>query len=270
VDWNLSRSRFWGTPLPIWRTEDAVEELCIGSLAELKEKLLEAVTHGKGILTPGQIEKNHLMIGNISDGKADLHRPYVDDIVLLSSDKRPMLREPDLIDVWFDSGAMPYAQWHWPFEGKEIFDKSFPADFISEGVDQTGAGSSRCTPLPACSSTTWPFKNVVSTGLVLDKNGEKMSKRKGNVINPFDTLNKYGPDATRWYMVVNAPPWDNLRFNLDGITEVQRKFFGTLFNTYQFYALYANLDNFRVDAAVPCPWRSVPKWTAGSSRCCKR
>ncbi|MBD0256920.1 MAG: isoleucine--tRNA ligase [Cytophagales bacterium] len=259
VDWNLSRSRFWGTPLPIWRTEDGVEELCVGSLAELKEKLLEAVAHGKGILTAEQIDSNHRMIGNISDGKADLHRPYVDDIVLLSTDKRPMLREPDLIDVWFDSGAMPYAQWHWPFEGKETFEKSFPADFISEGVDQTRGWFFTLHAIAGMLFDDVAFKNVVSTGLVLDKNGEKMSKRKGNVINPFDTLNKYGPDATRWYMVVNAPPWDNLRFNLDGITEVQRKFFGTLFNTYQFYALYANLDTFRVEAQNTVPVAGRPE-----------
>ncbi|HEX8532216.1 MAG TPA: isoleucine--tRNA ligase, partial [Cytophagales bacterium] len=259
VDWNLSRSRFWGTPLPIWRTDDGVEELCIGSLAELKEKLLEAVAHGKGILTAEQIDNNNRMIGNISDGKADLHRPYVDDIVLLSPDKRPMLREPDLIDVWFDSGAMPYAQWHWPFEGQETFAKSFPADFISEGVDQTRGWFFTLHAIAGMLFDDVAFKNVVSTGLVLDKNGEKMSKRKGNVINPFDTLSKYGPDATRWYMVVNAPPWDNLRFNLDGITEVQRKFFGTLFNTYQFYALYANLDSFRVEAGDAVPVAKRPE-----------
>ena len=259
VDWNLSRSRFWGTPLPIWRTEDGVEEICIGSLAELKEKLQDAVDRGKDVLTDDQVIDNTTMIRRINNGEADLHRPYVDNIVLLSTDKRPMLREPDLIDVWFDSGAMPYAQWHWPFEGKETFDKSFPADFISEGVDQTRGWFFTLHAIAGMLFDEVAFRNVVSTGLVLDKNGEKMSKRKGNVINPFDTLNKYGPDATRWYMVVNAPPWDNLRFNLDGITEVQRKFFGTLFNTYQFYALYANLDSFRVDANNTIPVAQRPE-----------
>ncbi len=259
VDWNLSRSRFWGTPLPIWKTEDSTEEICIGSLAELEEKLMEAVSHGKGILTPEQLEKNNLMILKINQGQADLHRPYVDDIVLLSPGRRPMYREPDLIDVWFDSGAMPYAQWHYPFENKDVFSKNFPADFISEGVDQTRGWFFTLHAIAGMLFDSVAFKNVVSTGLVLDKNGEKMSKRKGNVINPFMALDKYGPDAIRWYMVVNAPPWDNLRFNLDGVTEVQRKFFGTLFNTYQFYALYANLDDFRVDETNIIPVEKRPE-----------
>ncbi len=259
VDWNLSRSRFWGTPLPVWRTEDGTREICIGSLAELNEKLMQAVSNGKGVLSEDQLRKNNGMLLKISQGQADLHRPYVDDIFLLSADGRPMFREPDLIDVWFDSGAMPYAQWHYPFENKDIFSKSFPADFISEGVDQTRGWFFTLHAIAGLLFDEVAFKNVVSTGLVLDKNGEKMSKRKGNVINPFEALAKYGPDATRWYMVVNAPPWDNLRFNPEGITEVQRKFFGTLFNTWQFYALYANLDSFRVDKKDPVPVQDRPE-----------
>ncbi|HSZ26164.1 MAG TPA: isoleucine--tRNA ligase [Cytophagaceae bacterium] len=241
VDWNLSRSRYWGTPLPIWRTEDGTEEKCIGSQEELKneiEKANKTLDNSKFKTQNSKLE--------------DLHRPYVDNIVLVSDSGKPMFRETDLIDVWFDSGAMPYAQWHYPFENKEIFRKSYPADFISEGVDQTRGWFFTLHAIAGMLFDSVAFKNVVSTGLVLDKNGEKMSKRKGNVINPFDTLDKYGPDATRWYMISNAPPWDNLKFNLDGVTEVQRRFFGTLYNTYAFFALYANLDNFCfAEAEVP-------------------
>jgi isoleucyl-tRNA synthetase len=238
VDWNLSRSRYWGTPLPIWRSENGTEEICIGSLAELKAEVEKAVEAG-------------FMQGTIGDD-FDLHRPYVDDIILVSASGKKMYREPDLIDVWFDSGAMPYAQWHYPFENKEIFEKNFPADFISEGVDQTRGWFFTLHAIAGLLYDSVAFENVVSTGLVLDKNGEKMSKRKGNVISPFDTLNQYGADATRWYMIANANPWDNLKFNLEGVQEVQRKFLGTLQNTYSFFALYANLDGFTFkEDAIP-------------------
>jgi len=242
VDWNLSRSRYWGTPLPIWRTEDGSEEKCIGSQQELKE----------------EIEKANKTLNKTQPSKLeDLHRPYVDNVVLVSNSGKPMYRESDLIDVWFDSGAMPYAQWHYPFENKDIFTKSYPADFISEGVDQTRGWFFTLHAIAGMLFDSVAFKNVVSTGLVLDKNGEKMSKRKGNVINPFETIEKYGPDATRWYMIGNAPPWDNLKFNLDGVGEVQRRFFGTLYNTYAFFALYANLDNFSfAEAEVPLAKRT--------------
>jgi len=229
VDWNLSRSRYWGTPLPIWRTEDGKEEKCIGSLKELHDEIVAA---------------NKALGKNQNPDVEDLHRPYVDEVILASSTGKPMFREPDLIDVWFDSGAMPYAQWHYPFENKDIFNKNYPADFISEGVDQTRGWFFTLHAIAVLLFDSVAFKNVVSTGLVLDKNGNKMSKRHGNVINPFETIGTYGPDATRWYMIVNAPPWDNLKFNLDGVVEVQRRFFGTLQNTYSFFALYANLDNF--------------------------
>lgn len=228
VDWNLSRSRYWGTPLPIWRTEDSKEEICIGSIEELHAEMAKATAAGF---------KNPVSID-------DLHRPYVDDITLVSPSSKPMYRETDLIDVWFDSGAMPYAQWHYPFENQDVFEKSFPADFISEGVDQTRGWFFTLHAIAGMLFDSVAFKNVVSTGLVLDKNGNKMSKRVGNVVNPFETIATYGPDATRWYMIANSSPWDNLKFNLDGITEVQRKFFGTLQNTYNFFALYANLDDF--------------------------
>jgi isoleucyl-tRNA synthetase len=245
VDWNLSRSRYWGTPLPIWRTEDGKEEICIGSVAQLSEEIGKAVSAGLMQTNPAQ------------SPDFDLHRPFVDDIKLVSASGQPMYREPDLIDVWFDSGAMPYAQWHYPFENAEVFKKNFPADFISEGVDQTRgwfftlhALASMLSDEPEFGGKATPaFLNVVSTGLVLDKDGEKMSKRKGNVINPFEAIRKYGPDPVRWYMITNSNPWDNLRFNLDGITEVRNKFFGTLANTYNFFALYANIDGFRMDAA---------------------
>jgi isoleucyl-tRNA synthetase len=228
VDWNLSRSRYWGTPLPIWRTEDGKEEKCIGSVAELRQ----------------EIEKANKALGKNQTEPQDLHRPFVDEVILLSDSGKPMTRETDLIDVWFDSGAMPYAQWHWPFENENTFENNFPADFISEGVDQTRGWFFTLHAIAVMLFDSISFKNVISTGLVLDKTGNKMSKRLGNVVNPFETLDKYGPDATRWYMIANAPPWDNLKFNLEGVAEVQRRFFGTLQNTYSFFALYANLDNF--------------------------
>ena len=242
VDWNLSRSRYWGTPLPIWRTEDAAEEVCIGSIEELVVGLKAALVSGK--LSAQQAAGNEAFLKAVEEGKADLHRPYVDDIFLVSSTGQIMQRESDLIDVWFDSGAMPFAQWHYPFENKEIFEKSYPADFISEGVDQTRGWFFTLHAISSMVEDSVAFKNVVATGLVLDKNGNKMSKRLGNAIDPFDTLKKYGADPTRWYMITNAQPWDNLKFDLAGITEVRNKFFGTLTNTYNFFALYANLDGF--------------------------
>ncbi|MBN8703967.1 MAG: isoleucine--tRNA ligase [Bacteroidetes bacterium] len=236
-DWNLSRSRFWGIPLPIWRTKDGSEEKCIGSIEELTKELDKAKE--KGIDSKFDIHASTF----------DLHRPYVDDIILVSSKGEPMYRETDLIDVWFDSGAMPYAQLHYPFENKELIDdkKYFPADFIAEGVDQTRGWFFTLHAIATMCFDSVAFKNVVSNGLVLDKNGNKMSKRLGNGIDPYQTLEKYGPDATRWYMITNASPWDNLKFDLEGIAEAQRKFFGTLYNTYTFFALYANIDNFQFD-----------------------
>jgi isoleucyl-tRNA synthetase len=233
VDWNLSRSRYWGTPLPIWRTEDGKEEKCIGSVEELKKEIEKA----NKSLDPKTYKTQNSTL-------ADLHRPYVDNVVLVSDSGKPMLRETDLIDVWFDSGAMPYAQWHYPFENKETFEKNYPADFIAEGVDQTRGWFFTLHAIAVMLFDSVAFKNVIANGLVLDKNGNKMSKRLGNAIDPFETISKYGPDATRWYMIANAPPWDNLKFNIDGVAEVQRRFFGTLHNTYSFFALYSNLDNF--------------------------
>jgi len=234
VDWNLSRSRYWGTPLPIWRTQDRTEEICIGSIAELKAEIDKAVA--AEIMTHNPYANGE---------KVDLHRPYVDDIFLVSPSGQPMYREPDLIDVWFDSGAMPYAQWHYPFENQEVFAKNFPADFIAEGVDQTRGWFFTLHALAVMLEDSVAFKNVIANGLVLDKNGNKMSKRLGNAVDPFDTIAKYGPDATRWYMIANSSPWDNLKFDQAGIVEAQRKFFGTLYNTYSFFALYANLDGFQ-------------------------
>jgi len=236
VDWNLSRSRFWGTPLPIWRTKDNKEEICIGSLEELKAEMAKSVS--AGFQNPESAIARH---------QFDLHRPYVDEIVLVSPSGQPMYREPDLIDVWFDSGAMPYAQWHYPFENREVFKKSFPADFIAEGVDQTRGWFFTLHAIAAMVSDSVAFKNVISNGLVLDKNGNKMSKSKGNVVNPFETIGKFGPDVVRWYMMENAPPWENLKFDKEGIAETQRRFFGTLLNTYSFFVLYANIDGFIKD-----------------------
>ena len=236
VDWNLSRSRFWGTPLPIWRTEDEKEEICIGSVQQLTTEYEKAIAHGFNM---------HKKI-NIKDGKLDidLHKPFVDDIELVSPTGKKMNRVSDLIDVWFDSGAMPFAQWHYPFENKNDMDLKYPADFIAEGVDQTRGWFYTLHTISVLLNDKIAYKNVMSNGLVLDKNGNKMSKRLGNVINPFETIEKFGADATRWYLITNASPWDNLKFDLSGIQEVQRKFFGTFYNTYQFFAMYANVDSF--------------------------
>ena len=261
VDWNLSRSRFWGTPLPIWRSESG-EEICIGSVAELTEQVQKA--QATVVLTEEQRTKNSQYLEKTKSGALDLHRPYVDEVYFVSESGKVMQREPDLIDVWFDSGAMPYAQWHYPFENKEKIDghTAFPADFISEGVDQTRGWFFTLHAIAGMLFDSVAFKNVVSTGLVLDKNGNKMSKRLGNAVDPFATLNQYGPDATRWYMITNAEPWDNLKFNVDGIGEVQRKLFGTLSNTYNFFALYANLDQFSfAGRTVPVAERSeLDRW----------
>ncbi|HTM99386.1 MAG TPA: isoleucine--tRNA ligase [Pedobacter sp.] len=247
VDWNLSRSRYWGTPLPIWRTADGLEEKCIGSIAELNTAIQQSIAAG---FMPVGFELK------------DMHRPYVDDVILVSSKGEKMTRELDLIDVWFDSGAMPYAQWHFPFENVAEFENAYPADFIAEGVDQTRGWFFTLHAIAVMLSESSDeikainqhvnnlgvaYKNVVSNGLVLDKNGNKMSKRLGNAVDPFSTINTYSADATRWYMISNASPWDNLKFNLDGLDEVRRKFFGTLYNTYSFFALYANIDKFEID-----------------------
>ena len=244
-DWNLSRSRFWGTPLPIWATEDRTELKCIGSVEELMGEIERAVAAGVMTENPyknfvvGDMSKENYSTKNI-----DLHRPYVDNIVLVSSKGEPMRREPDLIDVWFDSGAMPYAQVHYPFEAKEGFDQIYPADFIAEGVDQTRGWFYTLHAIATMLFDSVAFKNIISNGLVLDKNGNKMSKRLGNAVDPFEVLKKYGADATRWYMISNSQPWDNLKFDVDGVDECRRKFFGTLYNTYSFFALYANIDGF--------------------------
>jgi isoleucyl-tRNA synthetase len=256
VDWNLSRSRYWGTPLPIWRSEDG-EEVCIGSVDELVNGIKHALKDDA--LSAEQREKNEAFISSFDANTFDLHRPYVDEVFLVSASGKVMQRETDLIDVWFDSGAMPFAQWHYPFENKEIFNESYPADFISEGVDQTRGWFFTLHAISGMLFDSVAFKNVVSTGLVLDKNGNKMSKRHGNAVDPFDTLGKYGADPTRWYMITNAEPWDNLKFNLDGIGEVQRKFFGTLSNTYNFYALYANLDSYKPSETDRVPYERLPE-----------
>ena len=242
VDWNLSRSRYWGIPLPIWRTEDGTEEICVGSIQDLHDEIEKAIK--AGFMKTNPYKEIEATTFNIHQSKFDLHRPYVDDIVLVSPSGKAMKRELDLIDVWFDSGAMPYAQWHYPFENKNEFASAYPADFIAEGVDQTRGWFFTLHAIAVLAFDSIAFKNVVSNGLVLDKNGNKMSKRLGNAVDPFETLSKYGPDATRWYMISNASPWDNLKFNAEGITEVQRKFFGTLYNTYSFFALYSNIDGF--------------------------
>ncbi|WP_298417446.1 isoleucine--tRNA ligase [uncultured Kordia sp.] len=262
-DWNLSRSRFWGIPLPIWRTEDGKEELMIGSLAELKSEIQKAIDAG--------VETEDVYasfeVGNMSEenyDKVDLHKHIVDGITLVSPSGKPMKRESDLIDVWFDSGSMPYAQWHYPFENKELIDnnESYPANFIAEGVDQTRGWFYTLHAIGSMVFDSVAYKNVVSNGLVLDKDGQKMSKRLGNAVDPFETLDKYGPDATRWYMISNANPWDNLKFDLEGIAEVRRKFFGTLYNTYSFFCLYANIDNFTYsEADIPLAERpEIDRW----------
>lgn len=262
-DWNLSRSRYWGIPLPIWRTEDGKEEICVGSVKELKEEMAKAVQ--AGVLAKDIFED--FEVGNMSEenyAKIDLHKNIVDKIVLVSPSGQPMNRESDLIDVWFDSGSMPYAQWHYPFENKQKIDKneSFPADFIAEGVDQTRGWFYTLHAISTMVFDSVAYKNVVSNGLVLDKNGHKMSKRLGNATDPFTTLATYGADATRWYMIANANPWDNLKFDLDGIEEVKRKFFGTLYNTYSFFTLYTNIDGFSYEEAdIPLEKRpEIDRW----------
>ena len=262
-DWNLSRSRYWGIPLPIWRTEDKTEEVLIGSVEELYNAIEKAIAAGYQSANPFK----GFEIGNMSEANydlVDLHKNVVDTIVLVSPSGKPMKRETDLIDVWFDSGAMPYAQWHYPFENKDLIDnnKAFPADFIAEGVDQTRGWFYTLHAIGTLVFDKIAYKNVVSNGLVLDKNGQKMSKRLGNAVDPFTTLSEYGPDATRWYMIANANPWDNLKFDIEGVAEVRRKFFGTLYNTYSFFALYANIDNFNhAEAEIPLHERpEIDRW----------
>ncbi len=262
-DWNLSRSRFWGIPLPIWRTEDGKEELCVGSVEELKSEMVKAVE--AGVMSEDIFAD--FEVGNMSEENyetIDLHKNIVDKIVLVSKSGQPMKRESDLIDVWFDSGSMPYAQWHYPFENKNLIDRNeaFPADFIAEGVDQTRGWFYTLHAIATMVFDSVAYKNVVSNGLVLDKNGQKMSKRLGNAVDPFETLSKYGADATRWYMISNANPWDNLKFDSDGIAEVNRKFFGTLYNTYSFFTLYTNIDGFNYsEADIPVNERpEIDRW----------
>ncbi len=262
-DWNLSRSRYWGIPLPIWRTEDGSEELLVGSVEELYNEIEKAIAAGFQKENPYKGFK----IGDMSEANydlVDLHKNVVDNIVLVSPSGKPMQRETDLIDVWFDSGAMPYAQWHYPFENKDLIDenKAFPADFIAEGVDQTRGWFYTLHAIGTLVFDKIAYKNVVSNGLVLDKNGQKMSKRLGNAVDPFTTLAEYGPDATRWYMISNANPWDNLKFDIEGVAEVRRKFFGTLYNTYSFFALYANIDGFTyTEAEIPLAERpEIDRW----------
>ena len=243
VDWNLSRSRFWGIPIPIWRTKDGESEICISSIEELKTEIEKSIA--AGIMKTNPLAE--FKVGDFSEenyNTFDLHRPYVDEIILVSEDGTPMTRELDLIDVWFDSGAMPYAQLHYPFENKDVFEQNYPADFIAEGVDQTRGWFFTLHAISTMLFDSVAYKNVISNGLVLDKNGNKMSKRLGNAADPFQIIDKYGADATRWYMISNAQAWDNLKFDESGIGEVQRKFFGTLYNTYSFFALYANIDSF--------------------------
>lgn len=262
-DWNLSRSRYWGIPLPIWRTEDGKEEIIIGSVAELKSEMAKAIT-------AGVLEKDifaDFVSGDMSEenyDKIDLHKNIVDRITLVSTSGKPMRRESDLIDVWFDSGSMPYAQWHYPFENKDLIDegKTFPADFIAEGVDQTRGWFYTLHAIATMVFDSVAYKNVVSNGLVLDKEGKKMSKRLGNAVDPFTTMEEHGADATRWYMISNANPWDNLKFDIDGIAEVKRKFFGTLYNTYSFFALYTNIDGFKYEEAdIPLKERpEIDQW----------
>jgi isoleucyl-tRNA synthetase len=255
VDWNLSRSRYWGTPLPIWRTEDGEEEICNGTIGELKN-LAQKADEMLGTANSSKLTADNL----------DLHKPYVDEIIFVSKSGKPMKRVADLIDVWFDSGSMPYAQWHFPFENKETFEKSFPADYIAEGVDQTRGWFYTLHAIAVMLFDSVAYRTCVSNGLVLDKNGNKMSKRLGNVVDPFKTIETFGADATRWYLVTNASPWDNMKFDLDGIKEVQRKFFGTLYNTYQFFALYSNVDGFAFrEKYIPLAERpEIDRWILSS------
>ncbi|NDV78525.1 isoleucine--tRNA ligase [Dysgonomonas sp. 511] len=260
-DWNLSRSRYWGTPLPIWRTEDGKEEKCVGSIKELYAEMQKAID--AGFMT--EIPWKGFEVGNMDKGnyeKLDLHRPYVDNIILVSDSGKPMKREADLIDVWFDSGAMPFAQVFYPNISEEEFAKIYPADFIAEGVDQTRGWFFTLHAISTMFKDSIAFKNVISNGLVLDKNGNKMSKSKGNVVNPFDTIEKYGSDPLRWYMITNSSPWDNLKFDIEGVEEVRRKFFGTLYNTYSFFALYANVDGFTfAEEEIPVGERpEIDRW----------
>jgi isoleucyl-tRNA synthetase len=261
VDWNLSRSRYWGTPLPIWRTEDGSEEICIGSTEELTTEIGKALNKGfmdknpyEGFVPGNNTKENYDLI--------DLHKPYVDQIVLVSPTGQKMFRDPDLIDVWFDSGAMPYAQRHFPFENSEKFSSVFPADFIAEGVDQTRGWFFTLHAIATMIDESVAFRNIISNGLVLDKNGNKMSKRLGNAVDPFNTIDQYGSDPLRWYLITNAQPWDNLKFDIDGVEEVKRKFFGTLYNTYNFFALYANVDGFRyTEEEIPVKQRpEIDRW----------
>jgi len=261
VDWNLSRSRFWGTPLPIWMTEDRKEEKCIGSVAELKAEIDKAVQ--AGFMEDNPL-KDYVENDNSAENyeKFDLHRPFVDSMVLVSPSGRKMFREPDLIDVWFDSGAMPYAQAHYPFENRDNFSDMFPADFIAEGVDQTRGWFFTLHAIATMISDSVAFKNIISNGLILDKNGNKMSKRLGNAVDPFSTIEEYGSDPLRWYLLTNSQPWDNIKFDIAGVDEVKRKFFGTLYNTYSFFALYANIDNFRyAEQEIPVNERpEIDRW----------
>jgi len=265
VDWNLSRSRFWGTPLPVWRTEDGKEEKCIGSIGELESEMKKAFEAGVSKVPPSEGFREAF----------DLHKPYVDEVILVSDSGKTMRREPDLIDVWFDSGAMPYAQWGLDYDKlkagnprpfKAPFDTNYPASFIAEGVDQTRGWFYTLHAISSLLYESVAYKTCVSNGLVLDKNGNKMSKRLGNVVNPFETIEKFGADATRWYLITNASPWDNLKFDLEGIKEVQRKFFGTLYNTYQFFALYANVDGFSFkEKYIPVKDRpEIDRWILSS------
>ncbi len=262
-DWNLSRSRFWGTPLPIWRSESG-EEKCIGSVEELVNEIDKSIAAGFMTENPYRNFKvGDMSAANYAPENIDLHRPYIDQVILVSESGKPMKRESDLIDVWFDSGAMPYAQIHYPFENKDYVDKrtSFPADFINEGVDQTRGWFFTLHALATMLFDSVAFKNVISNGLVLDKNGNKMSKRLGNAVNPFETIARHGADPVRWYMITNAAPWDNLKFDESGVDEVKRKFFGTLYNTYSFFALYANVDGYEIpQGEIPSPKAEIDRW----------
>ena len=268
-DWNLSRSRFWGTPLPIWRNKDTREEICIGSLEELYAEIEKAVN--AGVMKSNPLEEKGFVPGDMSQAnydRIDLHRPYVDDIVLVGESGKPLVRETDLIDVWFDSGSMPYAQVHYPFENKDAIDKglAFPCDFINEGVDQTRGWFFTLHAIATMIFDSVAFKNVISSGLVLDAKGIKMSKHIGNVVNPFSEIEKNGADAVRFYMLTNTQPWDNLKYDPKGVEEIRRKFFGTLYNTYSFFALYANVDGFDTELPqVPFAERpEIDRWILSS------